>query len=289
MAMEPMKFATPGGLEVEIRIQAGVIRTRAIDTAETRVRVDGERSTEEVTTRLEPRPGGGHHLRIEHRPARGFGWGRDQGAVQVEIEIPLGTDLVIATASGDLEASGEVGGIRFRSASGGLRFERARGPVDIKVASGDARGDTAGSGLRFDSASGDLRIRQVLGDAVARCASGDLWIERAGGSVEAVTASGDVRVGQAGQGEVRVRTVSGDVEIGVAPGTRVWQDVGSRTGNTVSELDAASGEGEAMLSIRADSVSGDIRVYRCESEAETGGDHAREVQGDVVAGGQGRP
>lgn len=284
--MEPMTFVTPGRLDVEIRIQAGMIRARAIDTQETRVRIDGERSTEEVTTRLEPRPDGGHHLRIEHRPARRFGWGRDQGAVELELEIPLGTDLVIATASGDVETSGDVGGIRFRSASGGVRFERARGPVEIKVASGDARGDTAESSLRFESASGDLRIGQVLGDAVGRCASGDLWIEQAGGSVEAVSASGDVRVGQARRGEVRVRTVSGDVEIGVLPGTRVWQDVGSRTGKMVSELDGAAGEGEATLSIRADSVSGDIRIHRSAIESGAGDEetHDREFEGGVVAG-----
>ena len=49
--------------------------------------------------------------------------------------------------------------------------------------------------------------------------------------------------------------------MGVSPGTRVWLDLGSTSGDAISELDGSDG-GDASLEIRAASVSGDILVRR---------------------------
>ena len=67
-----------------------------------------------------------------------------------------------------------------------------------------------------------------------------------------------------------MRSVSGDVEIGVARGTRVYLDVSSTSGETVSELDMSgvSEAGGTDMELQVDTVSGDIRITRARATAE---------------------
>ena len=90
------------------------------------------------------------------------------------------------------------------------------------------------------------------------------------GSVQLATVSGDVEIGSVASGSTTVRTVSGDVEVGVARGTRVYLDLGSTSGETVSELDMseAGGGGGADLELQIGTISGDIRVVRAATGAE---------------------
>lgn len=132
----------------------------------------------------------------------------------------------------------------------------------MKAASGDVRGETVGADLRVQCASGDVRIRRVGGTASVKTASGDIEIDSADGSVQAATVSGDVAIGNVSAGKINVRTVSGDISVGVAPDTRVYLDIGSRSGDAISDLDNAEAGDGARLEIRAASVSGDVRVTR---------------------------
>lgn len=260
--MDPMIFSTPGDLDLDVRIPAGTITLRASDTAETRVHLTGERDPAEVTVSFTPRPAAGHHLRVEHKPKRAWGWGGGLDEVRVEIEVPSGTTVQAESGSGDLVVTGEIGALSFRSGSGGLTFGEVRRSVDVKVASGDVRGEAVGADLRIQCASGDVRVRRVGGTTTVKTASGDIEIDSAEGSVQAATASGDVSVGTASAGQINIRTVSGDISIGVAPATRVYLDIGSRSGEAISELNTAEAGDGARLEIRAASVSGDVRVTR---------------------------
>lgn len=260
--MDPMIFPTPDGLELDVRVPAGTITLRASETIETRVHLTGERDSEEVTIRLTPRPTGGHHLIIEHKPGRSLAWFGSPKQVRVKIDVPLGTAIAAESGSADLAVVGEIGALSFRSGSGDLAFGEVRGGVDVKVASGDIRGESAGADLRVQSASGDVRVRRVGGISTVKTASGDIEIESAEGSVQVMTTSGDVTIGTASAGQINIRTISGDVGVGVAPDTRVWLDLESRSGATISELKAAEAGDKARLEIRAVSVSGDVRVTR---------------------------
>ena len=92
------------------------------------------------------------------------------------------------------------------------------------------------------------------------------------GSVQLTTVSGDVDIASVASGSTTVRTVSGDVEVGVARRTRVYLDLGSTSGDTVSELDMSEaagngGGGGADLELQVGTISGDIRVVRATSRA----------------------
>ena len=97
-----------------------------------------------------------------------------------------------------------------------------------------------------------------------KSASGDLSLGTVAGSVRLNTVSGDVRIGSVAAGSTSVHSVSGDVEIAVARGTRVYLDISSTTGDTVSELDMSdpSTGGGPDLDLQVNTVSGDIRIVR---------------------------
>lgn len=257
-------FDTPGRLQLELRVPAGSIRVRAEQTSQTRLTISGERDPEDFRIVFDDGRSAEPHLTIEHRE-RGklFGW---RGAeLRVDLTVPLGTIVACDTGSADLEITGRLGSLTFRSGSGDCRFDDVEGEVTVKGASGDLAGATVGGGLVFTSAAGDARVREIGGDVNGKSVSGDVSLGRIGGSVQLATVSGDVEIGSVSVGSASVRSVSGDVEIGVARGTRVYLDISSTSGDTVSELDmsdAASAGGGSDLELQVNSVSGDIRIVR---------------------------
>jgi hypothetical protein len=264
--MEPRTFDTPGPLSLDVRIPVGTIEVLATDTATTRVELTGERNPDEVVVELAPRPLGGHRLLVAYKPRQTFGWFGGLEQLLARIEVPTGTEVEGESGSADLTVIGEVGSLAFKSGSGDLSFGEVHGNTAVKIASGDVEGGTVEGDLTVHSASGDVRVASVGGAATVRTASGDTELGRAAGSVQATTASGDVEIERAETGRLNLKTVSGDVTVGVAPGTRVWLDLGSTSGDAISELDGSDGDG-ASLEIHAVSVSGDIRVRRARDQA----------------------
>jgi hypothetical protein len=259
--MEPKTFTTPGPLSLDVRIPVGTIEVRATDTKETHVSLTGERDEEEITIELTPRPLGGHRLLVAYKPRKTFGWFGGLEDLRCRIEVPTGTEVEGESGSADLTVIGDVGSLVFKSGSGDLSFGDVAGTAAVKVASGDVEGGAVGGDLTVHSASGDVHVRSVGGATTVRTASGDTELGRVGGSVQATTASGDVEIEQAETGRLNLKTVSGDVTVGVAPGTGVWLDLASTSGDAISELDGGDG-GNASLEIHAASVSGDILVRR---------------------------
>jgi putative adhesin len=264
-------FDTPGRLHLELRIPAGSIRIRAEQTSQTTLSIRGERDPDDFRIVFDDVRPDEHHLTIEYRE-RGklFGWKGNE--LRVDLTVPLGTALACDTGSADLEVTARIGSLTFRSGSGDCRFDDVDGDLTVKVASGDLAGATVGGGFSFNSASGDARVREIAGDVAAKSASGDLSLGTVDGSVRLATVSGDVEIESVASGSVFVRSVSGDVEIGVARGTRVYLDLNSTSGDTVSELDmsdASAGVG-ADLQLQVGTVSGNIRIVRASAPSSAG-------------------
>ena len=261
--MEPISFDTPDGLTAELHIAAGTIIVRSIESDQTVVHITGERSPDDIRVECAPRGERGHRLRVGSRDRKSFGfrgWDRD---LRVELTVPIGSDLETETGSADLEIVGEVGSIAVRTGSGDVTFEDATGDVAVKAASGDVRGGDVTGSMTVHGASGDLNARSVGGALVCRTASGDLDVDRLGGDATVTAASGDIRIGSASRGTLSLKTVSGDIVVGVTPGTGVWLDLTSATGDAVSDLDGAADPAPgATLEVHATAVSGDVRVRR---------------------------
>lgn len=265
-------FDTPNGLTLELRIPAGQIRVRAVETGVATVRVDGERADDVIDITSSTLPDGGARVVVEARGKRAFGFlglGRD---LDITADVPEGTRLTVDSGSADLRTGGTLGAIGFRTGSGDCTFDEVTGDVTVKAASGDLRGHAVGGDLTSHGASGDVDVAAVGGDVVVRTASGDLRLGVVGGSVQVTSVSGDVEIGSLRSGIVNARSVSGDVELGVAAGIGVYLDISSTSGDVRSDLDAGKGadDGAADLQLTAASVSGDIRIRRASARPEAG-------------------
>jgi DUF4097 and DUF4098 domain-containing protein YvlB len=246
--MRHESFDTPGPLRMKVESPSGSIELDTVDGATTEVDLDGPGDeVEEARVELHER-GDGHELVVQTHPRGGFRRFRlNSKGIDVRIRAPHGASVEISSASADIKGRGRYGKVEVNSASGDMTFEEIQG---------DAQANTA---------SGDVEIGRLGGMGKVRSASGDVEIGAAGGSLKVQTTSGDQEISSVASGEVTLQTASGDISIGVKPGSKLWIDARSMSGETSSELEvgdsAPSGEGP-LVEVRATAMSGDIRVRR---------------------------
>jgi hypothetical protein len=257
------RFATSHPLTIDLQIPAGTVAVRVHDVPVTTVNVEGTRA-DGVEVTFDERPAG-DRLSVVYRGKKWFtrfSSGRD---LEVTVVVPAATTLDVSTGAADLEVSGTVAGLSYRSGSGDLRFDDVAQNVTAKTASGDVSGEEIGGSLRFHGASGDLSVGRVGATTSGRSASGDLSIGRIEGDASLASASGDVTVTVVADGKATIRTVSGDVEVGIIEGADVYLDLSSTSGDVTCDLEPSSGPSAdrgRQLVLDASSVSGDVRVRK---------------------------
>ena len=240
--MRTESFHTPGEVSLRIRIPAGRVDIETIEADETRVELESDPDVEEaavVTAR-----GGEVVVEIEERRLLFL---RTAPQARVRVTCPHGARLVFKGISTDLAVRGGTGAAEIKTVSGDVELGRVEGDLEVK------------------SVSGDVAVDAVAGRTTVNSVSGDIRIGAADGSVTAQTVSGDQRLGAVAEGTVTLKSVSGDMHVGIRPGTRLWVDAKSVSGDTSSELAVGDtpvdGEGP-MVELRATAMSGDIRVVR---------------------------
>ncbi|MDH3606764.1 MAG: DUF4097 domain-containing protein, partial [Acidimicrobiia bacterium] len=102
--------------------------------------------------------------------------GRLRGSYRVRLEVPAGTNLETAVASGNVDVRCPVGDLTARSASGDVNVAQVQGRTEIKMASGDVAVAEAGGDIRVVTASGDIKITHARGDCSTATASGDIHL-----------------------------------------------------------------------------------------------------------------
>jgi DUF4097 and DUF4098 domain-containing protein YvlB len=260
------EFDTPDPISLTLRIASGDAEIVAADTDRTTVEVtsaDGSDASDQAaaSTRVELRDG---DLLVDGPEMGGWGF-RRSARLRVRVRLPRGGDLAVKVASADVRALGSYADAKLNSASGDLSVEHITGSAAVGTASGQIRIGRVDGDLRMNGASGGGVVDHVGRDASMHSASGDLEIGYAGRSVNAVTASGDIVIGTANTGTVVAKSASGDVTIGVAPGTRLWLDLSSASGDTHSNLAVSDGGGNpdaATLTLQVRTAGGDIDVRR---------------------------
>lgn len=258
------EFECPEPVTLTLKIAAGEADIVAEDIQRAVVEVtgaDGSDASQHAAdlTRVDLR---GDTLVIDAPEAGGWGFRRNP-RLRISVRLPRGGDLVIKTASADVRARGSFADAKLTSASGDVSIEHIAGDATVGTASGKIHLGSVDGGLHVKSASGALSVDRVGTDANVHSASGDLSIGYVGGSVNATTASGDVRLGAVNAGEINVKSASGDVTVGVTPGTGVWLDLITVSGDTRSDLEMSPGEpAAATVSLQVRTASGDIHVHR---------------------------
>lgn len=267
------EFETPGSVSLQVKLPSGRVVVTTVD--EPRTTVDlvplgrrGPDALEGIEVRLEERPGG-HVLVVEERER--IRWGPIRitwsGDVEVRIECPPGADLELSGASADLRVEGELGEVAARTASGDVRLDVVRRRLEVKTASGDVAIAAMREQGTVATVSGDLEIGSQDATLTARTVSGDVRVGTVAAPLTLSTTSGDIRLEAVEAGEVRIQSISGDARIGVAPGTPVWIDAASVSGELESQLGLSDGppsEGGvvAVVPLHVKTVSGDVTIER---------------------------
>lgn len=192
--------------------------------------------------------------------------GRLRGSYRVRLEVPAGTDLNTAVASGNVDVRCPVGDLTAKSASGDVSIQRVQGRLEVKMASGDVTIAEAGGDTRVVTASGDIRVERALSDCSAATASGDIHIGTIHGSCNVKTAAGNVLVERFEGDDLSARTVSGKLDLRFPTGCRVELDVSTLSGRvdlpSPGETPAPSATPDRDVQVRAKSVSGNIVIGR---------------------------
>jgi DUF4097 and DUF4098 domain-containing protein YvlB len=275
-------FDTPEPIAVTIDLPCGDVRLTASDRADTvvEVRPSNPGSVADVRaaerTRVEYADGA---LLIKAPEQRGF-FGRN-GAIDVTIALPTGSQVGGDAALGDFHAQGPLGECRLNVASGDIQLEQTAA-LWLEASNGDVTVGRAAGEVAVSSASGDVRLRQIDGAATIRNSNGESWVgeiagdlqvsaangdvvvERARAGVRVRTANGDVRLREVAHGTVVIESASGDIDVGIRAGSAAWLDVSTLSGDVRTLLDAADGPGDAAATVelRARTTSGDIVVRR---------------------------
>jgi DUF4097 and DUF4098 domain-containing protein YvlB len=259
--MRTEAFSTPGPVDLVLKVPAGKIELEAEASAETRLELAASDPDTESAVRVEFRERGDRYELLVEAPKRFFG----TTEYRVGISAPEGSNVELSTGTADVEARGTFRDVEIGTASGDVVFQDVAGDLRVKSASGDLVVKTVGGRANVQTASGDVIVKSVAAEASIRSASGDVVLKAAGSDLRVQTASGDQTVGSVERGEVVLQSASGDIEVGIAPGSSVFVDAHSASGEMQSELDLADeaprGEGP-MVELRATTMSGDVKVVR---------------------------
>ncbi|KRB78587.1 hypothetical protein ASE01_04850 [Nocardioides sp. Root190] len=270
-------FATPAPVHLYVENGSGRIAVTATAPATagatTTVRVSGARA-EEVTVVQD-----GERISVIAPKWRTGFFGGNQ-SLDIEVEVPDGSHLVLKSGSADVDVVGQVATVRVKCGSAGVRVERVGDSAVIDTGSGDvALGAVAGD-LRIRSGSGAVSVQSSSGAAsistgsgsvrigyaarpvVVKTGSGDLEILESEDDVASTSGSGSVAVRRARRGRISAKGASGNVIVGVPAGIAVWTDISTVTGRVSSTLPSVGQPepGADHVELRVTTVSGDIAL-----------------------------
>lgn len=279
-------FETPDAILVTLELAVGDIRIAASDRTDTVVEVLPSDTTRRADvaaarqTRVEYADG-----RLLVKAPKGwkqyspFGAGRE--SIDVQIELPSGSQLRGGAAVATLRSTGRLGDCDFKTSAGDINIGTADavllktsvGDITVGEAVGDAEVTTSSGAVRISriegaavvkNSNGATWIGDVTGDLRASSANGSIAVDHARAGVVAKTANGDVRIDEVARGAVLVETARGRVEIGVVDGVAAWLDLKTGFGRVTNGLDDAPqpDAGEDTVEVRARTSFGDITISR---------------------------
>ncbi len=278
-------FDTPEPISVTVELAVGDIRIEASDRIDTvvEVRPSDSTKTSDVAAARQTRVeySGGRLLVKAPKSWKQYSPFGGSESIDVQIEVPSGSQLRCDAAVATLRATGRLGDCNLTTSAGDIRVGDA-GAVQLKTSVGDITVDQAVGDAEITTSSGAVRIESIDGAAVVKNSNGETWIgdvtgdlrassangniviDHAHAAVVAKTANGNVRIDEVERGAVLVETARGRIEIGVADGVAAWLDLKTGFGRVENSLDDAPEPeaGEDTVEVRARTAFGDITISR---------------------------
>lgn len=275
--MSTSSFPVSQPIELSARLGFGTITVHADDgVTEATVTISPRDpgSDTEARTTVEMR---GSTLVVHGPKPRGtvfdipiFGGRRsDRDALDVEITVPAGSTLRIASWGADVTVTGRSGMADIASGATTVAVEHVDGDLRLRYGSGPARVERVSGSVVVRAGSGSLTFGEVAGSVEVGCGSGSLDVGVAGGRVRMRTGSGQASIGTA-RGDVDFTSGSGGLSVGLRRGQPARLDVVTGAGQLRSDLpvegERPAGTGQA-ITIRARTGSGDVHIRRAEAAA----------------------
>jgi DUF4097 and DUF4098 domain-containing protein YvlB len=214
--VERFTFATTDLDDLQIDLHAGDLTIDGTDADEVRIVVRPTRAGEHCRIEVGTE---GRTLKVEALLDRGFGRGRCE--VDVDVELPS-----------SLTVDADVG-------AGDIRLDGAASPMTLDTGAGDVRGSAPGPGLRVDTGVGDIQLDALLTAVTASTGAGS------------VTLSFD----SAPAGRIRASTGVGDVRVTLPEATPVHAETSTGLGSVRQELPQ---HGDAATEVHASTGLGDV-------------------------------
>lgn len=266
--MTTKTFPLTGPINLHARIGRGSLIVQAQDgLAEARVTITARTKGADVADRVEvsltgptltvqaPREGGVFDLPF-------FG-NRSRDAVDIQIEVPSGTAVKLATFSADITVRGRIGGADVASGSASIEIEQVDGDLRLRYGSGSCTVARVTGSVQSRSGSGTARFGEIDGDLSCGCGSGELDVRVVHGAVRSRSGSGSASLHSV-YGDVDLASGSGPMSIGLPAGRPAQLDVTTGSGRVNSELpieDAPTSK-QHSITVRARTGSGNIRLFR---------------------------
>lgn len=246
-------FHTPDPVQLSADNGSGRVHVTATETSETRVVISGRHADEVEVTQ------DGRGIRVAP-PRRRTGFFGGDDSLDIDVTLPIGSDVSIRTGSADVSTAGPVGTAQVKTGSGDVELEQVCEDAQVKCGSGDVRIGEAQAAVAVSTGSGDVEIGRNLGPAVIKTGSGDVRFREATTEVSLMTGSGDLVIDTARAGRFHAKGASGSIHVGIPAGTPVWTDITTLSGRIHSDVEGAGEptEGADHVELRASTVSGDV-------------------------------
>ncbi|WP_409180426.1 hypothetical protein F9C11_28445 [Amycolatopsis sp. VS8301801F10] len=203
--------------------------------------------------------------------------GRQTGSVEIAIELPAGSKLVLNTAWTEVRADGRLGDCEVNIGSGQVQLDRVAalrgnlgaGGLAVGHVAGDAVIEGSTAGLRIGEADGDVRYQGTGGEVWIGHARSDVDLGGSNGSFDIGTADGSVvakaahcpiRIGRVTGGQVELSNAAGGIEVGVSADIAADVDAKSTKGTVRSTLGTPD-RPRGTLKVHARTRHDDIVLY----------------------------
>ncbi|MEV3890823.1 DUF4097 family beta strand repeat-containing protein [Streptomyces griseoincarnatus] len=216
------KFDTPAPVAAVLDVPAGHLRFIAADRTDTTVEIlpaNASKSRDVKAAEQTTVTYADGVLRIDAPPANNRLLGAT-GALEVTVQLPVGSRVEAKAASAELRGVGRLGDVVFEGAQGAVKLDEA------------------------------ATVRLSL-------LAGDITVHRLNGPADITTQKGDLRVTEAVSGSVTLRTEHGDITVGAARGTSATLDAGTAYGRIDNTLTNTDGP-DAALTLHATTGYGDV-------------------------------
>jgi hypothetical protein len=145
--------------------------------------------------------------------------GEDSDNFELELTIPTGINLDLATGGGNIFVKGDLKGT-FEASTGGGNINAGNifGKTDLSTAGGNVSVGDINDDADLSTAGGDIKAGSINGKAEIATAGGGITVGSVNNSAEISTAGGNISVNDIG-GNAEVSTAGGNIKVGNVSGS----------------------------------------------------------------------